>query len=523
MSQYQLGILLAVLSAGCGGTVGVGTINGAVQGVGESGARRLTRAEYDNTVRDLLGDTSHLGTAMLPEDYRDPFDNSYATQQVSPILIETAEALAEQLARQLIADRARRDQVIGCTPAGADDTACLRKFIIGFGRRALRRPLTDDEVIAYLGFQTYATEDRDFYTAVAMVLRSMLQDAEFLYRIETGAPVPGRNGLFKLNSWEMASRLSYFVWGSTPDDALLDLAAADRLATGSEIRAAAMRLLRDPRAQERVDRFHALWLGYFQLPHAPQLSSAMRREADALVNRVVFEERRSWLDLLRSSETFIDATLAQHYGLPAPAAPAWVSYGSSGRKGILSQGAFLSVAAKFGDTSPTQRGKLIRERLLCQTIPPPPPTVNVDMPPTSETSRCKFDRYASHRSQGSCASCHSQMDPVGFGLENYDQAGRYRSTDSGAPECIISGEGEWVGVGKFHGPGQLSDLLLSLPEFERCMVQQLYRFAMGHHEEEGERPYLDALGAAFKHNGHKLDELILSLVSAEAFGYRLEK
>lgn len=503
-----------------------------VAGVGESGARRLSRNEYDNTLRDILLDESRSGYAKLPEDVNDPFDNDYLTQQTSAVLVEAVETLATEAAVRLLADPVKRDQVVGCTPTGTpdEDAACLRSFVEHFGRLALRRPLREDEIERYLAFDAFADEGGDFYIAVKLVISAMLQNPEFLYRIEIGKPVSGRARMARLNDWEVATRLSYFLWGSTPDDALLDLAASGKLSTPEDVRLAAVRLLEDPRARERVDRFHALWLGYHQLPHASDLTASMRTETGALVERIVFEEDRPWTDLFTSTETYLDANLAEIYGMTPPSSGfAWQPYEGPGeRAGILSHGAFLSVAGKFGDSSPTQRGKLIRDRLLCQVIPPPPPDVNVDEPPTSETSPCKWDRYAEHRESGSCAGCHNQMDPVGFGLENFDQTGRWRAHDNGEPDCIITGDGELFGAGPngetipFNGPAELGGALLQSGAVESCLVKQVFRFAAGRREQPEDGPFLDMLDASFSES-HRFEALLLDVVTAKAFGYRMEE
>lgn len=501
-----------------------------VSAVGESGARRLSRDEYDNTLRDILRDESRPGFSKLPEDVNDPFDNDYRTQQPSAVLVEAAETLALEAADRLIADPARRDAVVGCTPLSPADTECLRSFVEHFGRLALRRPLEAAEVQRLVAFSDFAVERGDFYAAVKMVVGALLQHPEFLYRVEIGTPVPGRPGVARLNDYEVATRLSYFLWGTTPDDSLLDLAGAGRLSKPEDVRAAAATMLEDPRARARVDRFHALWLGYHQLPHAAELTSAMRKESAALVERIVFDEKRPWTDVLTASETYVDANLAEVYGLEAPASGfEWMSYSGPGeRAGLLSHGSFLSVNGKFGDTSPTQRGKLIRERLLCQTIPPPPPEVNVDEPPVSEASPCKWESYAAHREMGSCAGCHNHMDPVGFGLENFDQTGRWREHDNGLPECTIAGDGQLFGAGPngealpFNGPAQLGSVLLESGAVESCLVKQVFRFAAGRREQAEDMAFLDALDASFSAN-HRFDELLLEVVAAESFGYRKEE
>jgi hypothetical protein len=524
------GWLIALALGGCGGSSNL-TADRLPDGspmatptaaVDVSGARRLSRTEFDNTVRDLLGDITSSGFGMLPPDAYDPFDNDYRTQLPSPTLIEALEVLATNAAARLAADPARRSAILPCTPSGPADATCFRNFIVRFGRKALRRPLSTDEVQSLLGFQAFSVEGNDFFIGVQLVIRTLLQHPELVYRLEVGTPVDGADGIFRLNNYEVATRLSYFLWGTTPPDWLLDLADAGRLQSAESIRSAASRLLQDPRANARVARFHGLWLGYHQLPHSAELTQALQTETSALVNKVVFEDQADYFELFRSNQTYINDFLADHYGLPRPGSSSfqWVNYGSSGRKGIMSQGAFLSAGAKFNDTSPTQRGIFVRSRLLCQRILPPPPSVNPDQPPTSPVSSCKVDRYASHASVGSCAACHQNLDPVGFGLENYDRAGRFRATDDGHPECPITGNGRIAEMGAFNGPAALEDLLLASGQLEQCVVTQVYRFAMGKQESADDAGLITALTTKFRGNNRSFKQLLLDVASNETFAFR---
>jgi hypothetical protein len=275
--------------------------------------------------------------------------------------------------------------------------------------------------------------------------------------------------------------------------------------------------LRDSRARAQLARFHAMWLGYRAIPQTPQLAAAFSRETSALLERVIFDERRDYLDLFRFEQTYLDATLAEHYGLPRPSATNdWVSYGTSGRAGILSHGSVLSAFSKFSDTSPTQRGIFIRTRLLCQTIGSPPANVMVDQPPASLDSPCKSVRYASHAG-GSCASCHRQIDPIGFGLERYDIAGRYREHDDGLAQCAIEGKGELPGVGVFSGPGELGKLLIESGQLERCVVRQYLTFALGRSLGAADTKGLEALNSSFVENQKSFLDLILDLIESDAF------
>lgn len=526
---WVLGLMLGAAAwAGCEGDIGgkdepIGPSADEL-GVGEVGMRRLTAYEYDNLLRDLLGDDTRPATTVLPEDLRTPYDNAYDDQVPSQVLIEGLETLARDAAQSLVLDASRRDAVVGCTPADPTDVACLRSFIEHTGRLAWRRPLTPAEVDDLLALgSSFMEQTGEPYAGIEVVLRAFLQSAELVYRLELGTPVNGQPDLYELNGYEIASRMAFLLWGSIPDDALLDLAAGGGLDTPAVRRDVAVTMLADPRARRQLDRFHAMWLGYETLPHAPDITSRMRQESAALLERVIFDEPQSWLALFESTESFLDDTLAAHYGLPAVGSsePIWVDVSASGRQGLLSHGSFLSAASNPGDTSPTKRGKLIRERLMCDPVPPPPPNVPADDPPDETLGNCKIDQYAVHREDPGCASCHSLMDPIGFGLENYDRAGVFRDHDDGKPECIIAGDGELTGIGTFNGPAELSTMLVAEELLDACAVKQLYQYTMGRELDEQDDAAVGTLVEGFVESGHRFDELVLSLVGHEAFGYRL--
>ncbi len=490
--------------------------------LGAGGLRRLSRTEFDNVLRDLVGETARPGHAKLPEDSADPFDNDYSAQIASGDLIESLETIATEAASRALADATRRDALVGCKPTGPDDAACLRKFVTTFGRRALRRPLTEDEIRGYLALGALGVEDKSFYTAAGLVLRAFLQDPELVYQVEIGTPVAGLPGLHRLTSFELGSRLSFFLVGSTPADALLDAAQTGKLAE-SELRGAAVTLLADARARQRFAHFHALWLGYGQLPVPAALAEPMRAESDGLVERVLFDGSRDYFELFRATDSFVNDTLAAHYGLPKPGSSSgkWVSYGAAPRRGILSHATVLSNGAKFNDTSPTLRGKFIIERLLCAKVPPPPDNVDTDLKPQGGSSRCKVDRYQAHRDTAAgCAACHLVIDPVGWGLENYGRDGKYRTVETEAPECAIKGEGTLPGFGPFRGPGELGELLARSGQLEGCLVGELHRFAFGRPFREADRPTVDRLTRTFRDGGRQFRELVLGLVTSPAFFHR---
>ena len=520
-------------SAGAGVGAGPGT-GGGVGGaptpqstaVSASVARRLSRAEIDATVRDLLGDTTNPAGRILAEDEYTPFDNDYTRQKPSAALIDALEATADDIATRVLAP-ANRSRIVACTPSGPGDAACFRQVIETVGRRLFRRPLSNDEVTAYLGLQSFATENNpsvphDFYTAVGLMLRSMLQDPEFLYRIETGTPT-GDPGVLRLSGYEIATRLSYLLVGSAPDDRLLDLAKADSLTQPEQRRAEATRLLADPRARDQVHRFHAMWLGYRAIPGGADLLAAFNAETTALIDKVVFDQPSSYLDLFSSSQTYVNNLLADQYGLPRPAGGAgWVPYGTTGRAGVLSHGAVLAAFSKFSDTSPTQRGIFVQTRLLCNTVMPPPANVNVDQPPPATASACKLDRYAAHRSSASCASCHANLDPIGTGLEQYDIGGKFRTHDDGHPECALDGAGALPGYGTFKGPAELGQRLIASGRLERCFLEHLLRYAVGRGLYPSEQGEVDTLASAFAASHDSLTETLLGYVASDRFALRQE-
>lgn len=497
----------------------------ALDQIAPIGLRRLTSREYDATLADLLLDDTAASDVLLPEDPRTPFDNAYVGHDASKALIEGAELLASDAASRLLADPAKRDQVVGCTPTGATDTECFDSFVASFGRRAFRRPLSEVESAALSGLIVDAEEADDFYVGVESVIRTALQSPSFLYRVEVGTPVQGEPDVFALNDYEVAARLSYFLWGTMPNDMLLDAAEAGELQDAASIRDLATTMLQDDRALRLIGQFHALWMGYETLPGDYEVVSAMKAETEALLKRIIIDEQRPWQDILRLDETWLDATLAEHYGMDAPVGGAqWVKHTDPNRKGLLGQGSFLSLGSKFGDTSPTQRGIAIRTRLFCQEIPLPDAEDNVDVdePPGDPETQCKPERYALHREEGtSCNGCHEQVDPIGFGLERYDQAGQYREFEPNRPDCPIEGTGELVGVGTFEGPAQLADLMIESGSLNRCAATMLYRFAIGRYElDQLDANFLNAVLDDIGQGDFRFDDLLVQFVGSDMFRYR---
>lgn len=485
--------------------------------LGATGLRRLSRGELQRTLTDLVGPLPEGMLDAIPHDEETPFDNDYATQVSSPTLVDGMLSLSTGVAEHVLADPDLSEAVLGCTPTGPGDEDCLRTFASAFARRALRRPLSTEELDAYGAFIGFAEEEGDFDVAATMVFQAVLMDAEFLYRIETGEPVSGDPSTVRLDDLSMATRLSYLLWGTAPDEALLARAERGELSSAQQVREAAEQMLADPRGLEQLQRFHAMWLDYDDLPRGSTLEQAMHTETDRLVERVVAE--RTWSELFTLGESYLDPELAEHYDLGAPVSePGWVAYPDKRRAGILSHGAFLAVGEKFGDTSPVERGKAVWTRLLCQDMPPPPPDVDSGVPPEGDPSACKLERY-DMASRPECASCHTILDPIGFGLENYGPRGEWRTHEPGRPECSIDGQGALPGAGPFAGAPSLGAMLAQSHDVRHCAMERLAQFSLGRAVTSDDAAAVEAMTQRF--DDDDLIAVLLDLVSSEAFRHRV--
>jgi hypothetical protein len=483
--------------------------------------QRLTSRELDRTLAALTGETHQHARELLPNITLEPFDNQVEQTLASASFIEGVERMAELVTQETLADAKRRALVVPCTPTSNDDIVCFEKFLSTFGRSALRRSLSADEVRLFGSLRAQALERGDFYTAVGLAMRRFLSDPEFLFRVEVGQSL--RPSISQLSAFELANRLSFFLQGRSPPTWLLDAAEQGTLNSKQGVKETAAKLIAEPEGKSHLQSFHAMWLGFVALPHDAALNQRMVTETTALIQRVVYEEPGDYRRLFLSTDTYLDADLAKHYGLPALTGTGfkWAPYADSGRKGILSHGTLLSNGAKQADTSPTLRGKWVRNRLFCQEIPPPPPNVAMDLPPAGTGNAvCKKDRLAAHTTVGSCAGCHKQMDPIGFGLEQYDRQGRFRTAEEGHPECTISGDGALAGIGDFRGVSGLADLMVSSGSVESCAVKQLFRFQTGRHDSEDDEGLLALFTKNFEASGRRYDQLLVDMVSTDSFTQR---
>ena len=505
--------------------------------------RRLTHAQYDNTVRDLLGDYSRPAERFPPEDYVDGFKNQLTGQGMPPLLVETYSTSAEKLALNAfrIGDV---NGLIPCKPASFSDAKCRDAFIRRFGLRAFRRPLSDDEVKRYSAvFAQQAGVGKRFNDGARVVVEAMLQSPNFLFHVEAG--LDGRYA-----DYDIASRLSYLLWNTMPDEALFEAAAKGELSTPAGRERAARRLIENvPKGRQALDQFFEEWLRFDRVVNAvksgryreftPELALAMAEETRTMLHHLVWNDR-NFMESLTADYSFLTSELAEIYGVPAPKDQfEMVKFPSdSQRAGILGQGTFLASTAGPTDTSPTARGIFIRERLLCQHVPPPPPGVITTLPDplTDGPAKGRRQLMVEHVENATCASCHRLMDPIGFGFEHFDAIGRYRPTEAipvpgrrgggggfrGGPPPIqveINAQGEIAGIPNsgFSGAKQIGGILADSPVCQKCIVRQMFRYSYGRLETNADEKTIDQLYDQFKGSGFKFKSLLVALVQSPEF------
>ena len=489
--------------------------------------RRLTRAQYDNSVRDLLGDAVVLPTSLEPDQEEDGLLSvGAATASLSALGVDRYESAAYLLAAQVVADPDLYVDVVPCDAASDDDAGCAEELVRTFGRRAWRRPLSDDEVARLSGLITgVGAEAGDFDEGVVYGLAAMLQSPYFVYRREHGED--DGSGQRRLTDWELATRLSFLLWNTTPDDALLDAVEEGRLATDDGLREEAARLLADDRAREGVRNLFTEVFSLYDLDDAVKdplifnnasddLGASAREETLLVIEDLVFDRDADFREIVSTPRTFVDTRLAALYHVPAPDpdgfGEVWLDP-DGGRRGLLGHASVLMLYAHSTRSSATLRGKFIRKTLLCQTIPPPPSDVDTSIPEADATSPTLRDRIAVHLEEPVCAGCHELMDPIGLGLENFDGVGQWRDTENGA---VIDATGDLDGAA-FVSPWQLAGTLRAHEGLGPCFAAHVYRYATGHSIEDDQEPLVDWLGEDFAAQGYSFQALLLDVIASPAF------
>jgi hypothetical protein len=501
---------------------------------GAAESRLLTRLQYDNTVRDLLGDVSSPARGFPAENTLLGFGNNADAHRASLLLAERQLSAAEDLAAAAVARGV--DDLLPCE-AGDRSLSCVSRFVSDFGYRAFRRPLRDGESAPFLTLFQTANPLWGFDKALELVIESFLQAPQLLYRTESlnlapeAAGASPAAGVLGLDSYQVASRLSYFLWNSMPDPELFALADAGQLGDVEIVRAQARRMLDNERSRGTVSDFYEQWLGVGSfsgltrdVPGETSTSVFNEAWADSLarfVQHTFWDEGGNVQALFGSHSVFLDPTLATFYGLEAGSQGDGL-YVDPARAGILGQPALMSLLAHPDQSAPVQRGKFVREQILCQQLPPPPPDVDTT-PPDPDPNATTRERFRQHSADQRCASCHRLLDPIGFGLEGFDQLGRVRSVENGLPvdtsgSVVDSGDPGLDGA--FEGAADFSDKLATSPQVEACLATQWFRYGMGRAEQTEDVCSLQRVKAAFAESGGDFRELLVALATSDAFRYR---
>ncbi|HEY6880709.1 MAG TPA: DUF1592 domain-containing protein [Polyangiales bacterium] len=490
--------------------------------------RLLTPREFQNTLAALLYVTDvDVSSLPLPPRVRGYDNNASASVVTARHVDEYLSATAPLIERAISSQRAQ------LVPCQASDASCARTFVTKFGLRAFRRPLRDDELARYTAMFASDLTNGDFDTGLSLAISSMLISPNFLYRSEVGEAA---GGVYRLTQYEIASALSYLYWGTMPDQALFDAAANNQLSTKEQLAAQARRLLGDERAKEQLAQFSLQWLGSDGVLSAFKDKAIYPAFSDSLRTAMVEEQKRfindlalgsgTFAQLFRANYVFANAELASFYGLSGsgsdfskrPVAA------ESGRGGLLGLGAVLAAHAHSNESSPVKRGKFVRDRLLCQDLPPPPANLDTT-PPGLDPTLTTRARFAKHTSNAACSNCHQYIDGVGFGFEGYDGIGQRRTVENGLP---VDESGTMVGLeslsdktsAPFRGIRDLSEMLADSQTAQSCFALQYYRFARGYAESEDDACSLEKLRGEFEASNLSLKELLVNLALLDSFTTR---
>jgi len=429
-------------------------------------------------------------------------------------------------------DTPSRAKIFVCRPASAkDERPCARTILTKLVRRAFRRAVTPSDIQPLLTFYESGRRDSDFDAGIEEALRALLVAPEFLFRMERDPRGNAAASVYRVSDLDLASRLSFFLWSSIPDDQLLDLAEHNKLRDPVVLQQQVRRMLDDPRAQALVNNFGGQWLylrnittvrpdpGIFRFDAS--LREAMEKET-ALFFDSILREDRSVLDFLRADYTFVNERLAQHYGITKIYGPQFrrVTVSDPNRRGLLGQGSVLTVTSYPNRTSVVQRGKWVLENLLGMPPPPPPPNVP-NLKPRGQDGKplSMRQQMEEHRANAVCAACHAKMDPLGFALENYDGVGKWRNEDAGSP---IDPSGTLPDGTRFEGPAGLTNLVLTTyrDQFVRTVAEKLLIYALGRGLEYYDQAAVRSIAREAARDDYRVSSLITAVVRSTPFQMR---
>jgi hypothetical protein len=491
--------------------------------------RRLTESQYRNSIADIFGEDVKI-TGRFERGVRQDRLLAVGTSQagLSPFSFEQYDQMARGISSQAVDEKHRH--LLPCQPKSelARDDACVRRIVQHFGLRLFRRPLTPAETRRFTGAARESQQKLGgFYDGVRLALGGMLTAPDFLFRIEHVKHE--RGGKLTLDGYSKATRLSYFLTDSTPDDILLRAAAKGELDTISGLKKQSERLVGSPNFERGVRAFFWDMLAFDTFPDLakdpviyPAFSAHLAADAQEQTMRTIVDQLISrngdYRELFTTQRTHLTRALGIVYQLPVRSRTGWevTNYpAESGRSGILTDVSFLALHSHPGRSSPTIRGKSIREIFLCQTVPPPPADVDfsVVQDSTNTTMPTARMRLSAHATQKACNSCHRLMDPLGLPLENFDGLGTYRTRENGA---VIDASGT-LDRAQFDSAAGLGQALHDSPLTTRCLVSNIYRYAAGRNTVAGERSWMDYLNRQFQKSGYRIPQLMQDIAASRTF------
>jgi Protein of unknown function (DUF1592)/Protein of unknown function (DUF1588)/Protein of unknown function (DUF1595)/Protein of unknown function (DUF1585)/Protein of unknown function (DUF1587) len=494
--------------------------------------RRLTEEQYRRSIADIFGaDIVIAGRFEQERRTAGLLAIDSTSGSFSPSSYEQYDQMARSIAAQ-VTDKEHRSALISCVPKDvrAADDKCARKFLSNAGMLLYRRPVTIEE-LETLTALAHSTGDnfKDFYLGVQSALASVLLSPEFLFRMESGiADKAARDG-YRMDGYSKATRLAYFLWNSTPDEALLRAAQTGSLDTREGLTEQVNRMLHSPKVLAGTRAFFSDMLGLEGFSSLskdsviyPRFDSAVGRDAREELLRLITDQLLTrdgdYRDLFTTRRDFLTRRLGLIYDVPVQNRYGWTEYEFSAqdhRDGVLTRISLLSLYSHPGRSSATLRGKAIRELLLCQNVPPPPPNVNFSL--VQDTSNAQFRtaraRLAKHSEDSMCASCHKVTDPLGLALENFDSSGEFRTSENGA---AIDASG-FLGERSFADATGLGQAMHDDPQSAACLVQRSYDYATGRAAPRAERPFLRDLTAGFVADGYRYPALLRRIVLSDQF------
>ena len=494
--------------------------------------RRLNKVEYNNTVRDLVGLDLDMADAFPADEIGYGFDNISDLLSIPPLLMEKYLSASEKIVKAVWADEKARSRIMICRPEKkSQNKTCAKKIVQAFGGRAFRRPLNISETSALVSLVELAVKNEDgFETGIQFAVQAMLVSPHFLFRVEIDSKPHDPKAVRMLNDYEVASRMSYFLWSSMPDDELLELARKKSLRKRSVIEAQVKRMLADGKSRAFINTFAAHWLGTRTMrlvtpdvgtfpEFDEKLRDAMCRETELFFQEVMSKDL-SILLFIDSDFTFLNQRLAEHYGIPGVQGEKLrrVALKDRRRGGVLTQGTVLTITSDPTRTSPVKRGKWILEQILGSPPPPPPPGDDNFVGESNKEELTLRARMELHREKPECAVCHDKMDTIGLGFERFDGIGSFRKTHAGKPILV---SGTFPSGQTFENVGELKALLLRhKADFCRCLTEKMLIFALGRGLEYTDTSLVDEISSQLALNDYRFSTLVKQIVLSEQFRKR---